>query len=91
MPDGSKIPAGHVSVARFKARLSAHLARAANGETLTITKRGHAMAKLCPPEPAKRKSIFGGMVGRGRIVGDIVSPLDIEWNVLKPDAKLDPD
>jgi prevent-host-death family protein len=84
-----------VPVNMLKAHLAEYLARVADeGATLTITKRGRPVAELSPPRPAKkakRKSPFGCMKGRGRILGDIVSPLDVEWNVLKPDAKLDPD
>jgi len=93
MPDGSKLPGVEkVPLAAFKARMSEYVERVEReGATFALTKRGRVMAELCPPKPAKRKSIFGSMKGRIKILGDIVSPLDVEWNVLKPDAKLDPD
>jgi antitoxin (DNA-binding transcriptional repressor) of toxin-antitoxin stability system len=94
MPDGSKLPGVEkVPMATFKARMAEYVARAASeGTTFALTKRGKAVAELSRPRASpRRKSIFGGMKGRGRILGDILSPLDVEWNVLKPDAKLDPD
>jgi len=44
---------------------------------LVITKRGKPIAKLVPIDD-KPIDIYGCMAGTGRIVGDIVSPLD-DW------------
>ena len=44
---------------------------------LVITKRGKPVAKLVPIEE-KPVDIYGCMAGTGRILGDIVSPLD-DW------------
>ena len=44
---------------------------------LVITKRGKPVAKLVPIEE-KSVDIYGCMAGTGRILGDIVSPLD-DW------------
>jgi hypothetical protein len=32
-----------------------------------------------PPE----KSLFGSMKGSGVILGDIISPIDVEWEAMK--------
>lgn len=44
-----------VSVADAKAKLSELLNRVANGETVSITRRGKAVAVLAPPTEPKRR------------------------------------
>ena len=51
---------------------------AATGEALTITKNGRPIARLVPLE-AKPKSLFGLHKGLIDILGDIESPIDVEW------------
>lgn len=49
-------------------------------EEVVITKHGKPMAKLIPFRN-QPDEIVGFMQGKGRIVGDIVSPVDAdEWN-----------
>ena len=45
---------------------------------IVITKRGKPVAKLVPmvDTPA---SFIGSMKGTMEIIGDIVSPIDVEW------------
>jgi hypothetical protein len=31
----------------------------------------------------EEKSLFGAMKGSGTIIGDIISPLDVEWDAMK--------
>ncbi len=52
-------------------------------EAVIITKRGKPVAKLVPVEKEK-DDIFGFLKGKGRILGDIVSPLisPDEWGDL---------
>jgi prevent-host-death family protein len=54
------------------------------GEEVVITKHGKPMARLVPLEDdqAKPDDIFGFMLGKGRITGDIVSPIfkEEEWD-----------
>ncbi len=51
---------------------------AATGEEIVITKNGRPVSRLLPYRE-KRKSWFG--VDRGKIVilGDIMEPIDVEW------------
>jgi len=51
-------------------------------ETLVITKHGKPVAQLVPV-PEKAGNPFGAMRGSGVILGDIISPLENEWEVLK--------
>jgi prevent-host-death family protein len=48
-------------------------------QTVVITKRGKPVAKLVPPDDEPARTVFGFLQGQARIVGDIVSPVDVEW------------
>jgi len=50
---------------------------------VTITKHGKPVAKLVPVEREKKDSTFGSMKGTIMINGDIISPIDVEWNAEK--------
>ena len=68
------MPAG-----KFKAHCLKVMDRVARDRVpLTITKRGRAVAKLVPADGGAR-DLFGYMAGSIEILGDIVSPLDDEW------------
>lgn len=56
----------------------------AKRETVLITKRGKAIAKLVPIGTEKDE-IYGFFAGKGAITGDIVSPAlsHAEWGELK--------
>jgi prevent-host-death family protein len=49
---------------------------------LVITKRGKPVAEVVPM-PAKQRDIVGSMKGSVTILGDIISPLDVEWDAMK--------
>jgi prevent-host-death family protein len=49
---------------------------------VTITKHGKPVADLVPHRPRKRNA-RGIMKGRLFVTGDIISPLDVEWEALK--------
>ena len=51
-----------------------------NHETVTITKRGKAVARLVPVGEEPTKPAFGFLEGHVRIKGDIVAPTGEEWN-----------
>ena len=73
------IPAG-----AFKARCLAIMDEvAAKRESVIITKRGKPVAKLVPLEKEK-DDIFGFLQGKGKVLGDIVSPIltPEEWGDL---------
>ena len=54
---------------------------ALNRESLVITKRGKAVARLVPMP--QTSSLFGAMSGSVMKTGDIVSPLKNEWKVTR--------
>ena len=71
------IPAGE-----FKAKCLKLLDQvAAERKTLVITKHGKPVAEVIPIR--EQKSLFGAMKGSVLYMGDIISPLDVEWNAMK--------
>lgn len=54
---------------------------AATREPLVITKHGRPVAKLVPIPP--EADLFGALAGSVLKEGDIVSPLDNEWEVCR--------
>ena len=63
---------------------------AERGEEIVITKNGRPVSKLVPYRE-KPKTLFGIDRGKLEIVGDIVAPIDVEWEAeSSPDRVLDP-
>lgn len=50
-------------------------------QPIVITKHGRPVAQLAPI-PADTGSLFGYMKGTVTINGDVMAPLDVEWNAL---------
>lgn len=72
------VPAGE-----FKAKCLNLIAEVAETrKPLVITKRGKPLAQVIPM-PAKPQDIVGSMKGSVTILGDIISPLDVEWDAMK--------
>jgi prevent-host-death family protein len=71
-----------ISAGAFKARCLAIMKTVqATGEPVVVTKRGAPLVKVVPVR-SKRSSIFGFMKGKGRIVGDIESPIAVDWGTI---------
>jgi len=67
----------------FKARcLTVMKEVQATGEPVIVTKRGAPVVKVVPVE-SEKKDIFGFMTGKVKIVGDIESPIPVEWEITK--------
>ena len=63
---------------------------AVTGEDIIITKNGKAVAKLSAHRE-KPKTLFGMDKGRIKIIGDIISPIDVEWDAMvNPDRVINP-
>jgi prevent-host-death family protein len=54
---------------------------AATRQPLIITKYGKPVARLMPMPP--QKDLFGLMAGSVLYEGDIISPIDVEWDANK--------
>jgi prevent-host-death family protein len=66
-------PASTIGASAFKARCLVLLDRVAKtGESLVITKRGKAVARLVPVQPAGPVSLRGSVTVRGDIVASIL-------------------
>jgi prevent-host-death family protein len=72
-----------IKASEFKAKCLALLDEVERtGDPLVITKKGKPVAKLVPHAPKKRE-LIGILKGRVEILGDIISPIDVEWDALK--------
>ena len=75
-----------IKASEFKAKcLKLMDAISETGDELIITKNGKPVARLVPY--VKPMSLFGLFKDDIRIVGDIMEPLDVEWEALKDTNK----
>ncbi|MDE0161453.1 MAG: type II toxin-antitoxin system prevent-host-death family antitoxin [Acidimicrobiaceae bacterium] len=83
MPDGSNdLPYGTVTIkaSEFKARCLKLMDEVAeNGKEIVITKNGRPVSRLVP-HVERPKSIVGIDKGKIEILGDIIEPIDVEWD-----------
>jgi len=74
----------HIKASEFKAKCLALMDEVEKtGVSLVITKNGKPVAELVPHHGAVKKDAHGIWKGKVVIKGDVISPLDIEWNALK--------
>jgi prevent-host-death family protein len=72
-----------VKASEFKAKCLALMDEVERtGKTVTITKHGNPVADLVPHSP-KKKNLRGLFKDKLVITGDIISPIDVEWEALK--------
>jgi antitoxin (DNA-binding transcriptional repressor) of toxin-antitoxin stability system len=72
-----------VKVSAFRTRCLALIEEVERtGGRLAIMKNGRLVAELAPNRRRKRNA-FGILKGRLFVTGDIISPIDVEWNALK--------
>lgn len=72
-----------IKASEFKAKCLGLIDEVARtGETFVVTKNGHPLVEVIPYTP-KPKNARGILKGKIEIVGDIISPLDVEWDALK--------
>lgn len=74
-----------IKASDFKAKCLQLMDRVSEtGEPIVITKHGLPVARL---EPVKKppKSLFGALKGQIEVTGDIMSPLDEDWNAVNGD------
>ena len=55
---------------------------AETGEHVVVTKRGVPLVKVAPIVE-RPKSMFGVDKGKIKVLGDIISPIDVEWDAIK--------
>lgn len=68
-----------VKAGEFKAKCLNLMDQVAKtGEPVVITKHGKPIAQLAPIK-RKPKTLFGALKGQVTVTGDIVAPIDVEW------------
>lgn len=73
-----------IQASEFKAKCLALMDQvASSGEGILITKNGKPVAELRPYAGSRPKSPFGLHKGMIEIKGDIISPIDVEWEANK--------
>jgi prevent-host-death family protein len=71
-----------IKASEFKAKCLALMDEVARtGERIVITKNGEPVAELVPHK--KKRSPLGIWKGQVEIIGDIMSPIDVEWDAMK--------
>ncbi len=69
-----------ISAAQFKAKCLKLMDEIAKTrKPIVITKRGKPVAKLVAVEPERRQPLLGYMAGTIAYVGDVESPVGVEW------------
>ena len=73
-----------VGISTLRENLSIFLKKVQKGQVITITSRGHEMARLVPVEDGREKSReILREVGKNAYIGDILSPISEEWEAMK--------
>ena len=72
-----------IKASEFKAKCLALMDEVERtGQPVVITKKGKPVAELIPHRP-RTKNARGILKDELFITGDIISPIDVEWNALK--------
>ncbi|MBW2246092.1 MAG: type II toxin-antitoxin system prevent-host-death family antitoxin [Deltaproteobacteria bacterium] len=72
-----------VGISTLRENLSIYLKKVQKGEVITITLRGHDMAKLVPVEDKRVKSRkILKELAKNASIGDIISPIDEDWEAM---------
>ncbi|MSP53120.1 MAG: type II toxin-antitoxin system Phd/YefM family antitoxin [Gammaproteobacteria bacterium] len=79
------MPKNAIAVGEFKAKCLKLITKVHDeGKPLLLTKRGKAYAELIPIREKKQPfNIVGCMEGSAEILGDIIAPIDVEWDAEK--------
>lgn len=73
-----------IKASEFKAKCLGLMDEVAEtGETIIVTKNGHPVVEVRPCESKAKKKLFGLLKGQVKITGDIISPIDVEWEAMK--------
>ena len=73
-----------VSISTLRENLSIFLKKVQKGQVITITSRGHEMARLVPVEDKRERSReVLRELGKNASIGDILSPIYEEWEAMK--------
>ena len=77
----------NIAISQFKAHCLEIINKLPiDGQDIIITKRDKPIAKLIPINNTKT-SLFGLLKDKAEINGDIITPIDVEWDVYAGDEK----
>ena len=72
-----------IKASEFKAKCLALMDEVAeSGEPLVITKNGKPVAQL-GPVVVRATTLLGAHAGKTHILGDIIAPIDVEWEAMR--------
>jgi antitoxin (DNA-binding transcriptional repressor) of toxin-antitoxin stability system len=77
-----------ISVSEFRANMPAFIEKVKQGMKLALTSHGKVVAEINPPsdrQMAARKRL--DEIAKASWVGDVVSPLNEDWKVLRDDYR----
>ena len=73
-----------IKASEFKAKCLALMDEVARtGDRFVITKNGQPVAEFGPHKSKTKKSPFGILKDELVIAGDIMSPIDVEWDAMR--------
>ncbi len=73
-----------MKASEFKAKCLAVMDEVAQtGQGVVVTKNGKPVVELVPHKPKTKRGLFGLLKGDLVIKGDIMSPIDVEWDAMK--------
>lgn len=73
-----------MKASEFKAKCLAIMDEvAATGEGVVVTKNGKPVVDLVPHKKNVKRDLIGLFKGDLVIKGDIISPIDVEWDAMK--------
>ncbi len=72
-----------IAISEFRANMSSFLQKVQNGEIISLTQRGTEIARLVPPDFAQLAALsLRDDLRETAIVGDILAPIDAEWDAI---------
>ncbi len=73
----------NIKAGEFKAKCLRLMDEVAEtGESIVITKNGTPVARLAPVI-RKPRTLFGALEGAVSVKGDIIAPVDVEWDAAR--------
>jgi prevent-host-death family protein len=88
-PDAGALAMDEIPISKFKATCLAVLAKVKKtGRPILVTRFGHPVAQIVPPEPINQVPKFGSGIGTAEILGDVVGPIS---DISNWDAGRDPE
>jgi prevent-host-death family protein len=73
-----------MKASEFKAKCLAVMDEVAeSGQGVIVTKNGKPLVELVPHKTKAKRSPLGIWKGKVEITGDIMSPIDVEWDAMK--------